>query len=85
MLILFVPLKFTYSIVIDLIMISNFRYFVRLKSYVRNRAQSRRVYSRAEGCLTFCARFLKGVDKSSLSMPTNSEQKSICLIVLGKQ
>lgn len=38
MLILFVPLKFRYSRVIDLIMISNFRYFVRLKSYVRNRA-----------------------------------------------
>lgn len=45
--------------------ISDRRYLVRLKSYVRNRAQPEGSIAEgyiAEECLTFCSRYLEGVE-----------------------
>ncbi|WVZ50949.1 hypothetical protein U9M48_002152 [Paspalum notatum var. saurae] len=52
------------------------RYFVRLKGYVRNRAQPEGCMAEgyiADECLTFCSEFLKDIRNSSIE-ETNSEE-----------
>ena len=65
----------------------NIRFFVRLKGYVRNRAHPEGSIAEgyiADECLTFCSRFIRGLNKSSsTSVNTNLEEENYLFDSLG--